>query len=311
MRFCFLINTRSGGGAGDRILNDILTLIDRKVIEGAAYPLSHELPLEDILRRDTFDRVVVGGGDGSVSWVVTRLVGAETPVGVLPIGTSNDLGREFGLVEQYSTVSLRSYLDILADAEIKPLTVWQVSYGRDFGQSVRFCNYLSIGIDGQIIRSVEKVRRRLGRSRVSSVFLTRFLYGALGLWNVFYSGYRQGKLIGDGEVLVDLAGQKTVSILFCNIESVMGMGRAHPESSGLDGKIEVIHFSSPFQYLALLAKRLLPGLTPASFAGRESWQVDGVDPNQPLQADGEYLPQVAGSKYRIERAGQVRVLVAN
>lgn len=44
-----------------------------------------------------FDLVVAGGGDGTVSQVVTGLVESGVPMGILPVGTGNALARELDI----------------------------------------------------------------------------------------------------------------------------------------------------------------------------------------------------------------------
>ena len=42
-------------------------------------------------------RVVIGGGDGTVSAVLPALLAADRPLGVLPLGTANDFARSLGI----------------------------------------------------------------------------------------------------------------------------------------------------------------------------------------------------------------------
>src|SRR5688500_11522233 len=42
---------------------------------------------------DGHDLVVVGGGDGTVTCAAGRVAGTDVTLGVLPLGTSNDLAR--------------------------------------------------------------------------------------------------------------------------------------------------------------------------------------------------------------------------
>jgi diacylglycerol kinase (ATP) len=46
------------------------------------------------------DLVVVAGGDGTVARVMRRMVGRGIPVGLLPLGTANNIARSLGLVER-------------------------------------------------------------------------------------------------------------------------------------------------------------------------------------------------------------------
>ena len=58
------------------------------VLSGAELPGT----LDRVLA-DGHDLVVVGGGDGTVSYAAGRLAGTGTVLGVLPLGTANDLAR--------------------------------------------------------------------------------------------------------------------------------------------------------------------------------------------------------------------------
>jgi len=46
---------------------------------------------------DQIDLVIVGGGDGTLNTVVNSLVEHQLPLGILILGTANDLSRTLGL----------------------------------------------------------------------------------------------------------------------------------------------------------------------------------------------------------------------
>jgi YegS/Rv2252/BmrU family lipid kinase len=55
--------------------------------------------LSQIVRehKDRVDLVIVGGGDGTISQAADGLVDAQLPLGILPLGTANDLARTLGI----------------------------------------------------------------------------------------------------------------------------------------------------------------------------------------------------------------------
>src|SRR5215207_821537 len=76
----------------------------RKALEGQGLevlPADSPDPgqLGDIIRRERgrLNRVVVGGGDGTLNAAVQGLVGSSLPLAILPLGTANNLARTLGL----------------------------------------------------------------------------------------------------------------------------------------------------------------------------------------------------------------------
>ena len=97
------------------------------------------------------DLVVVGGGDGTVSYAAGRLAAAGAVLGVLPLGTANDLART---------------LEIPADlagacAAVVDGKVVDIDLGRVNGQP--FLNVASVGLSVGVTESLSpRLKRRLG-----------------------------------------------------------------------------------------------------------------------------------------------------
>lgn len=55
--------------------------------------------LADTIRqyRNQVDRVIVAGGDGTLNWAIEGLLDTQLPLGILPLGTANDLARTLGI----------------------------------------------------------------------------------------------------------------------------------------------------------------------------------------------------------------------
>ncbi len=58
-----------------------------------------ETPPAELIRRhrDRIDRVIVGGGDGTLNAVTQGLVGTNLPLGILPLGTANNVARTLSI----------------------------------------------------------------------------------------------------------------------------------------------------------------------------------------------------------------------
>lgn len=78
----------------------------RELLEGAGVTvgevvqvsaLDHRLPQGARWRERGFAAVVAAGGDGTIGAVATQLAGTDLPLGILPLGTSNDVARSLGI----------------------------------------------------------------------------------------------------------------------------------------------------------------------------------------------------------------------
>jgi len=62
-------------------------------------PVEQSWDLADTIRqyRDRVDRVIIAGGDGTLNWAIEGLLDTQLPLGILPLGTANDLARTLGI----------------------------------------------------------------------------------------------------------------------------------------------------------------------------------------------------------------------
>lgn len=121
--------------------------------------------VEAALRRQP-DALVVGGGDGTVASVASRLRNRAVPLGVLPLGTANSFARSLGIPTD------------LADAvgTIAAGHVVEVDLGR-IGSSY-FANSAAIGLPGDLAdddADLSVLKRRFGRVGYLLGGLPRFL----------------------------------------------------------------------------------------------------------------------------------------
>jgi diacylglycerol kinase (ATP) len=101
--------------------------------------------------RSTIDRVIVGGGDGTMNCAAPALVESGLPLGILPMGTANDLAR-----------TLEIPVDLLKACEVICADRSQrIDLGRVNGKY--FFNAASIGLGARVTRHLTSdVKSRWG-----------------------------------------------------------------------------------------------------------------------------------------------------
>ncbi len=146
---CCLVNPRAGGGAGSELLLTLRQLQNQLPALAQVLELRRETAAETLALAAQADFIVVAGGDGTVSSILSQFVGATNAVSILPLGTGNDLAREFGCPKRSSDGSLKQFFTQLPGASVRPLSLWRL---RAADQELFFCNYLSFGFDAHVVR---------------------------------------------------------------------------------------------------------------------------------------------------------------
>lgn len=90
------------------------------------------------------DLVIVGGGDGTLNAVVNSLVEHQLPLGILPLGTANDLARTLGL-----PLAIAPACQVIAAGHCKAIDLGKVN-GR------YFFNVASLGLSVEITQQLTK-----------------------------------------------------------------------------------------------------------------------------------------------------------
>ncbi|MEH2270199.1 MAG: lipid kinase [Nostoc sp.] len=107
---------------------------------------------EVILRyQHQVDLVIIGGGDGTLNAAVDALIETQLPLGILPLGTANDLARTLGIPN-----SLNEACRIIADGHLHRIDLGCVN-------GKHFFNVASMGLSVKITQRLTKeVKRRWG-----------------------------------------------------------------------------------------------------------------------------------------------------
>jgi diacylglycerol kinase family enzyme len=99
------------------------------------------------------DLVVVGGGDGTISAAASALVGTDTLLGVLPLGTLNHFARDLGI-----PAAIEQAAELIAKRTERRVDVGEMN-------DHLFINNSAIGLYPLMVLDRDQQRRRLGRSK--------------------------------------------------------------------------------------------------------------------------------------------------
>lgn len=98
------------------------------------------------------DLILVAGGDGTLNGVAPALLEAGKPVGVLPLGTANDLARTLGL-----PLDAAGAAEVIADGATRRIDV-------GFANGRPFFNVASLGLSADLAATLDSgAKHRFGR----------------------------------------------------------------------------------------------------------------------------------------------------
>ena len=160
------VNSRSGSRNGNLLITQFRRLLNPIQV----WDLANGGP-EKILKSFsvlTRFQLLICGGDGTVSWIISALEKLESkrwpPIGILPLGTGNDLSRIHGWGGGYDNESLLLILRQISEAYISLLDLWGVNItsttkkGKQRKEVKSFINYLGVGVDAQAALQVHNLR---------------------------------------------------------------------------------------------------------------------------------------------------------
>ncbi|KAK1128469.1 hypothetical protein K0M31_002929 [Melipona bicolor] len=260
------INPKSGGNQGAKLLQKFQWLLNPRQV----FDLTQGGPKMglELFKKVPNLRVLACGGDGTVGWVLSILdqIGASPPpaVGVLPLGTGNDLARALGWGGGYTDEPIGKILSNIGDSDTTLLDRWQLVVERnpdaqgddDNGKGKENLplnvvnNYFSLGVDAHIALEFHEAREA-HPERFNSRLRNKMFYGQMGGKDLVRRKWKDLSefvtLDCDGQDMTPkLKEHRVHAIVFLNIASYGG--GTHPwgaasgtkEPSTEDGLIEVV-----------------------------------------------------------------------
>jgi YegS/Rv2252/BmrU family lipid kinase len=150
-RALFLVNPHSRRGQAARHeAKQRLEQLGLELIE-ADFDTPNQFPELIEQHRHQVDLVIVGGGDGSVNGAIEGLLETRLPIGVIPLGTANNLARCLNL-----PTTIPQACQVIAAGQLKAIDLGWVN-------GEYFLNVAGIGLSAQINREVAAdFKRRWG-----------------------------------------------------------------------------------------------------------------------------------------------------
>ncbi|XP_059617660.1 eye-specific diacylglycerol kinase [Phlebotomus argentipes] len=257
------INPKSGGNQGAKLLQKFQWLLNPRQV----FDLTQggpKLGLE-LFRKVPQLRILACGGDGTVGWVLSVLdqIGFTPPpaVGVLPLGTGNDLARALGWGGGYTDEPIGKILGNIGDSDTVLLDRWSLNVepnasakdsadGKEELPLNVVNNYFSMGVDAHIALEFHEAREA-HPERFNSRLRNKMFYGQAGGKDLLKRKWKGladfVTLECDGKDLTPkLRELKVHAIVFLNIPSYGGGTHPWNKSGGQfepatdDGMIEVV-----------------------------------------------------------------------
>jgi diacylglycerol kinase family enzyme len=293
MRLTLILNREAGtlrGIDAEKAASDIADIFRARGHEVAAELLDGKASVEAIARAcgDTgCEALVVGGGDGTISFAAAAAAKNARTLGILPLGTMNLFARSLGL-----PLEMRAAAEAIAGGAVAPVDIGEVN-GR------YFVHHVTLGLHARMIllRARMSYASRLGK-----------------LWASVKAGWTAirnpptlvARIRADGKVF----HRRTAAILVTN--NPLGEGHLPYADDPRQGMLGLYVARSP-RLIDLL--RLAAGMMLGKFSANQfldDWvarEVDVAVPSPTLAAsiDGEIVQLETPLRCRLHRGG-LRVL---
>nr|CAD7569287.1 unnamed protein product [Timema californicum] len=267
------INPKSGGNQGAKLLQKFQWLLNPRQV----FDLTQGGPRMglELFRKAPNLRVLACGGDGTVGWILSVLdqinITPAPPVGVLPLGTGNDLARALGWGGGYTDEPISKILSNIAESEVVNLDRWELKVEKnpsaEPNEEGKYSlplsvvnNYFSLGVDAHIALEFHEAREA-HPERFNSRLRNKMFYGQAGGKDLLRRKWKGlAELVTlecDGKDLTSkLKEHKVHAIVFLNIPRFLHLLVHYEKRLDYVQKPEIIK-GRPFNLDHIYKKKLL------------------------------------------------------
>lgn len=212
-RILLLINPKARSGSNDpEKIKASLENAGHNVL----LPTENDFRKSIMSQKNNIDIVVVGGGDGSINYVLPALVETQLPLVVYPLGTANLLARSFGI-----KADVDELLEIVSNGDAAPIDLGMVN-------GIYFINVCGLGVSTEVNRSVSPELKKKT--------------GALSFW---LTGLKLIKRFEPFKIRITVDDQQPINshtwqITICNGRKYAAWMTIQPDASYDDGKLRLL-----------------------------------------------------------------------
>lgn len=231
MNALLIVNPVSGPIENSNWLPDLLRSFDYQNLQAEVKlttPDENGQGLAAAAAKDKVQLVIVAGGDGTIEAVARGLVDTQTVLGIIPLGTRNNLAASLNIPS-----NLTQAIRVLVEGEDCPIDLGKVD-------KYYFLEVVGVGLEASLFPCSDEVKEAVKKRRL--VGLKSFLSGL----KTFFK-FRPRRLV------LRLDGRKkryphTLQINICNSPRYGVEFAIAPKAKMNDGKLDVIYLNTPSKW---------------------------------------------------------------
>ena len=282
---CYIVNPATGDGLGKNIRDIIVGRGEEDVY--LTDERGHATEIAAAASRDGFRTIVVVGGDGTIYEVINGVakLGFKTSLGIIPVGTGNDLAAELGLTRLRNLKDLNKldrYLKVAKEGAVAWIDLIRI----EASETVLFgANQFSFGFSGEVAAFVDRLEQR-----------SQWMYIRYALLNVWRAKTFPLKGYYEGEIL---------DVYITNGKRIAGSIKIAPGAGITDGKLEVLIIPK----VSILERYVYIALARFGYVrGAEGIIANELEETAEVRLSNSTLAQIDGEPITLQ-PGTVRVSV--
>ena len=201
-----------------------------------------------------YEKVVAAGGDGTISNIIEAMegLGWKQKIGIIPLGTGNDLARSLGILEAAKSGGLENLIKIILKGKTKQLDILELN------NKYTCVNYFSLGNDAGILNDFNAFREDESNRILFKYSLGKAVYVFAGIKRLRYkipAGTALTYNRDDSRQIQINFNSSIRAILISNISSYGGGAMLSSKARIDDGIFEVTIIKSVKEWAALHLSR--------------------------------------------------------